>query len=54
MLEVETMLRIEGGAILLKEVMEARVFRRGCVPVEVQPESNLMDLLSPIIGGEDA
>jgi len=41
-----TMLRVEEGAILLKGITAARVFRRGHSPVEIEPESNLVDLLS--------
>jgi dipeptidase E len=40
-----TMLRIEQGAILLKGVAPARIFRRGHPPIEIEPESNLVELL---------
>ena len=42
-----TMLRIEQGAILLKGVAPARIFRRGHQPIEIEPESSLAELLSP-------
>ncbi len=42
-----TMLRVEQGAILLKGITAARVFRRGYSPVEIEPESNLGALLAP-------
>jgi dipeptidase E len=41
-----TMLRVERGSIVLKGVTKARIFRRGQTPVEVEPESNLAELLS--------
>src|SRR5499426_2602571 len=40
-----TMLRVERGSIVLKGVTKARIFRRGQTPVEVEPESNLAELL---------
>jgi dipeptidase E len=40
------MLRVERGAIALKGITAARIFRRGRVPVEVEPGSNLEGLLS--------
>lgn len=43
-----TMLRIDEGSILLKGITAARVFRRGHIPVEIKPESNLGTLLSPV------
>ena len=47
-----TMLRVEAGAVRLKGITSARIFRRGYAPVEAQPESNLADLLSaPTPGG---
>jgi dipeptidase E len=42
-----TMLRCERGSILLNGITAARIFRRGHAPVELEPESNLADLLSP-------
>ena len=42
-----TMLRIEEGAILLKGITAARIFRRGHSPIEMDSGSNLVDLLSP-------
>lgn len=47
-----TMLRVEPGAITLKGVTTARIFRRGRTPIEVEPESNLAELLSLNIDGE--
>jgi dipeptidase E len=41
-----TMLRVEQGSILLKGTTAARVFRRGHLPIEIGPESNIVDLLS--------
>jgi len=41
-----TMLRVERGSIVLKGVTKARIFRRGQTPVEVEPESNLAELLT--------
>jgi dipeptidase E len=41
-----TMLRVEPGVITLKGITTARIFRRGQTPVEVEPESNLVELLS--------
>jgi dipeptidase E len=41
-----TMLRVEQGAIVLKGITAARIFRRGRAPVEVEPGSNLEGLLS--------
>ncbi len=41
-----TMLRVEQGSIALKGTTAARVFRRGHLPVEIEPESNFVDLLS--------
>jgi dipeptidase E len=46
-----TMLRIERGAILLKGITTTRVFRRSRSPVEVEPQSNLVDLLAPTTEG---
>ncbi len=46
-----TMIRIERGEIQLKGVTTARVFRRGRHPVEVEPESNLGDMLAPVTDG---
>src|SRR5215475_5262276 len=40
------MLRVEQGAIVLKGITAARIFRRGQTPVEVDPGSNLSELLS--------
>lgn len=45
-----TMLRVERGAILLKGVATARIFRRDYQPIEIEPESNLLKLFSPTIG----
>ena len=39
------MLRVEGGEVLLKGIAGARVFRRGCDPVEVTPVASLGSLL---------
>jgi len=41
-----TMLHVERGAILLKGITVARIFRRGQAPLEVEPGSNLAELLS--------
>ncbi len=41
-----TMLCVETGSIRLKGIAAARIFRRGHLPVEIEPESNLVDLLS--------
>jgi len=41
-----TMLRVERGSITLKGVTTARIFRRRQVPIEVEPGSNLAELLS--------
>jgi dipeptidase E len=41
-----TLLRCRRGAILLEGISAARVFRRGHTPVEVEPGSNLVELLS--------
>ena len=40
------MLRVENGSCQLKGSAAARIFRQGCVPVEVQPDTNISDLLS--------
>ena len=40
------MLRVELGAIVLKGIAAARIFRRGQIPVEVEPGSNLAERLS--------
>src|SRR5262245_46595064 len=40
------MLHVEQGSIALKGVIAARIFRRGRAPLEVEPGSNLEDLLS--------
>jgi dipeptidase E len=40
-----TMLRVEQGAIVLRGVTNARIFRRGQTPVEVEPGMRLDDLL---------
>lgn len=47
------MLRVEQGNILLKGITAARVFRRGHHTVEIEPESNLVALLSPAGKGRD-
>jgi dipeptidase E len=41
-----TMLRVEPGSVVLKGVTAARIFRRGQAPVEIEPGSNLAELLS--------
>src|SRR5262249_7980568 len=41
-----TMLRVDQRAIVLKGITAARIFRRGQTPVEVDPGSNLAELLS--------
>jgi dipeptidase E len=41
-----TMLHVEQGSILLKGITVARIFRRGQAPLEVEPGSNLAELLS--------
>jgi dipeptidase E len=41
-----TMLRVEGDSIILKGPDPARIFRRRHTPIEVEPESNLNELLS--------
>ena len=41
-----TMLRVEQGTIVLKGITVARIFRRGQAPVEVEPGSNLAEMLS--------
>jgi len=41
-----TMLRVEQGAIVLKGITAARIFRRGQAPIEVEPGSNLAEMLS--------
>jgi peptidase E len=41
-----TMLRVERATITLKGVTTARIFRRGQAPLEVEPGSNLTELLS--------
>src|SRR5215813_11223803 len=48
-----TMLRVEPGAITLKGITAARIFRRGQAPIEVEPGSNLAEMLS-IHTGSDA
>ncbi len=40
------MLRIEGDSIILKGITTARIFRRLHLPIEVEPGSNLKELLS--------
>jgi dipeptidase E len=40
------MLHVEQGSILLKGITAARIFRRGQAPLEVEPGSNLAELLS--------
>lgn len=47
-----TMLRIEQGSITLKGITAARIFRRGRAPIEVEPVSNLAELLSVHIDGD--
>jgi len=42
------MLRVEEGAIELKGVSGARIFRRGQEPVEIKPGAKLDDLVSPV------
>src|SRR5499426_2629830 len=41
-----TMLRVEHESIALRGVTKARIFRRGQTPVEVEPESDLAELLA--------
>src|SRR5262249_4023062 len=41
-----TMLRVEPGAITVKGITTARIFHRGQAPVEIEPASNLAELLS--------
>src|SRR5262245_30644862 len=41
-----TMLHVEQGYVALKGVIAARIFRRGRAPLEVEPGSNLEELLS--------
>src|SRR5215813_12989385 len=41
-----TMLHVEQGSIVLKGITAARIFRRGQAPIEVEPGSNLAELLS--------
>lgn len=41
-----SMLRVEEGSIRLKGITAARIFRRSHLPVEIDPESNLVGLLS--------
>jgi len=48
-----SILRIERGNISLKGIAAARVFRRGYSPVEVEPESNLDNILAPPTKGGD-
>src|SRR5262245_29492751 len=43
-----TMLHIQQGAILLRGITSARIFRRGHRPIEVEPASDLVKLLSPV------
>jgi len=40
-------LRVERASIVLKGARAARIFRRGQQPVEIQPGSELRDILSP-------
>jgi dipeptidase E len=40
------MLRVEHESIVLKGITAARIFRRGQAPIEVEPGSNLAELLS--------
>src|SRR5262245_8208038 len=41
-----TMLRVENESIVLKGITAARIFRRGQAPLEVEPGSNLAELLT--------
>jgi dipeptidase E len=41
-----TMLRVEHESIMLKGITAARIFRKGLAPLEVEPGSNLAELLS--------
>jgi dipeptidase E len=43
------MLRVEEGAILLKGISGARIFRRGYDPVEIEPGEKLDHLVSPVV-----
>lgn len=45
-------LRIEGGSIVLKGDRTARIFRREQRPIEMQPGSELRDVLSPAAPGD--
>jgi dipeptidase E len=47
-----TMLRVEQGSIVLKGITAARIYRREQAPVEVEPGSNLAELLSFHTDGE--
>lgn len=47
-----SMLRIEHESITLKGITTARIFRRGHAPLEVEPGSNLAELLSFHTGAE--
>ena len=46
------MLRVEQGAVELRGRSGARVFRRGCEAVEVEPGAILNDLISPVPQGD--
>jgi dipeptidase E len=46
------MLRVEPGSIVLKGITAARIFRRGQAPLEVEPGSNLAELLSFHMDGD--
>src|SRR5262245_19932342 len=47
-----TMLRVEHESIALRGITAARIFRKGQVPIEVGPGSNLAELLSFHIEGD--
>src|SRR5262249_3039580 len=47
-----TMLRIEQGSIVLKGITAARIFRRGQAPLEVEPGSDLAELLAFHMDGD--
>ena len=48
-----TMLRIGPGSVVLKGITAARIFCKGQAPMEVEPESNLAELLSFNTNGEN-
>jgi hypothetical protein len=46
------LLLIEQGAIVLKGITAARIFRKGQAPIEVEPGSNLAEMLSIHTGSD--